>query len=211
MGIKKKLQILLALTTLFALAVAVGCKGFFVNQPSAMTITPASPTMSQGSTQQFSAVATLSDNTTSDVTQSALWTSSAPCSVSIGSSNPKTSAPPGFARAIGTGTSITITAVYNGVQATATPVPPTGLTITPCGLNANGNFKVGTSQSFTALLNGSPDTNTVSWISGNSNVVSIGATSGIANFLTVGSTTISASDSLTNTGALSITVNTTGQ
>jgi len=207
MGIKKKLQILLALTTLLILAIAAG---FFVNQPTAMTITPASPTMSQGSTQQFSAVATLSDNTTSDVTTNALWTSSSPCSITIGNSSPKTSAAPGFATAIGSGTSVTITAIYNGVQATATPVGPTGLTITPCGLNSNGHFKVGSpAQTFTASLNGSAAQG-VTWVTANSNVVTINATTGTATFPTVGSTSISATDSSANTGQLSITVNTDG-
>ncbi len=210
MGIKRKLQLLLAFTTILTIAFAAGCKGFFVNQPTAMTITPSSPTLSQGGTQQFSAVATLSDNTTSDVTTSALWTSSAPCSVSIGTSNPKTAAAPGFATAIGTGTSITITAIFNGVQATATPVPPTGLTLTPCGLNSNGHFKVGSpAQSFTASLNGSPAQG-VTWTSNNSNVVSI-TSGGVATFPTVGSTFITANDNLANQGQMSITVNTDGQ
>jgi len=210
MGIKKKLQLLLAFTTLLTIALAAGCKGFFVNQPTAMTVTPASPTLSQGGTQQFSAVATLSDNTTSDVTKSALWTSSPSCTVTIGSSNLKNSGSPGFATAIGTGTSVTITAIFNGVQATANPVPPAGLAITPCGLNSNGHFKVGSAAvSFTASLAGSPAQG-VTWTSNNSSVVSI-TSAGTATFPTVGSTFITARDSSANQGQLSITVNTDGQ
>jgi len=210
MGIKRKLQILLAFTTLFTLALVVGCKGFFVNQPTALTISPSSPPLTQGQTQQFSALATLDNNNTSDVTTNSLWTSTAPCTVTIGTSSLKNSTP-GFATAIGTGTSVTITAIYNGVSATTTPVPPTGLTISPCGINSNGNFKVGaTGQVFTASLSGSPAQG-VTWVSNDSNIVSINSSTGAATFPTVGSTFITATDNLANKGQLNITVNTTGQ
>lgn len=209
MRINRKLQILLALTTLLIISLAVGCKGFFVNQPTALTVNPNSPSLSQGVPQQFTAVATNTDNTTSDVTKNAFWSSSAPCTVTIGTSSLANSTP-GLATAIGTGTSVTITAVFSGVQATATPVPPAGLSITPCGLNSNGRFKVGSAaQIFTASLNGSPSQG-VTWTSNNSNVVTI-TSGGSATFPTVGSTFITARDSLANQGQLNITVNTDGQ
>jgi len=206
---KRKLQVLLALITLLALALAVGCKGFFVNQPTALTISPSAPSLTQGQTVQFTALATFSDNSTSDVTKSTIWTSSAPCTVTIGTSHIANSTP-GFATAIGTGGSVTITGIYNGVQSTATPVAATGLTISPCGLNSNGNFKVGTTQTFSASLNGSPQTG-VGWSSSNSGIVSINSSSGSASFVTVGGpVTITATIS-GSTGQLNVTVNNNGQ
>jgi len=209
MGIKRKLQVLLAFTALLTLSLATGCKGFFVNQPTALAVNPPSPNLGQGQTQQFTAVATFSDNTTSDVTKNAFWSSSAPCTVTVGTSSLANSTP-GFATAIGTGGSVTITAIYNGVTATATPVAVTGLTISPCGLNSNGNFKAGTTQTFTALLDGSPATG-VTWSSSNSNVVSINSSSGLASFVTVGGPVTITAAGQSNTGQLNITVNNTGQ
>jgi trimeric autotransporter adhesin len=78
---KRKLQLLAALTVLLLCAVAVGCRGFFVN-PTLTTITvdPPSPQVSQGSNQQMTATGTYDDGSVSTSVSNLTW-SSTPTSV----------------------------------------------------------------------------------------------------------------------------------
>jgi len=78
---------------------------------SSITISPANSTVISGSTQQFTATATFSDNTTQDVTTSATWTSSNTAAATISTT--------GLATGVATGTT-TITATVSGVTASTT-------------------------------------------------------------------------------------------
>src|SRR5215469_4289179 len=91
-----------------------GCKGFFVNQPSSVTITPNSPTLSSAQQQSFIAQAAFSDNTTKIVTASATWSTSNPCIIAMITSGTNA----GNATDVGSGGSATITASYAGVIGT---------------------------------------------------------------------------------------------
>src|SRR2546429_34099 len=82
----RKLQLLLAFTTLFSLAWAVGCRGFFqdpqlysitvvLNNVTAITISPNSANAALGSTTTtFTCSATVSGGPPVDVTSSVDWT-----------------------------------------------------------------------------------------------------------------------------------------
>ena len=200
---KSKLRLIGAFAALAALALAVSCKGFFVNQPTSVTITPSAPSLTSGQTQSFTAQAAFSDNTTKDVTTSATWSSSNPCIVAIIASGTDA----GHATDVGTGGSATITASYNGVIGTATASVATGLTITPCSPeeDVSGSpevvFTVG-QQNITFTASGA--TGTPTWTSSDDNVVSV-SSSGAATFGTKGTATITAAAN-PETGTLVVTV-----
>ena len=199
---KSQIRALGAVAVLATLAFAISCKGFFVNQPTSMTVTPNSPTLTSGQQQSFIAQATFSDNSTTNVTSSATWTTSNSCIVAVINSGSNA----GNATDVGSGASATITASYNGAIGTATASVPTGLTITPCPTQIVGNFPAvvfhaGSSQTFTA----SGSSGSVTWTSSNSGVVNISASSGAATFPVAGQATITANDG-TDTGTLLITV-----
>jgi len=195
-------RVVFALLGLVSLVTASGCKGFFVNAPTSVTVSPSSPSLTSQQQQAFSALAAFSDNTTTNVTTSATWSTSNSCIVSIITSG----ANAGNATDVGTGGSATITASYNGVSGTATATVTTGLTISPCPQQVVGTFpevvfSVGQAAvTFTA----SGATPPVTWTSDNSSVVNI-TTGGTATFLAAGTATITATAG-TTTGTLFITV-----
>jgi len=73
---KSKLHLICAFGALAALALAVSCRGFFVNPTvTALTITPSTPTVPLGGTTQLTAYATFNDGSTGNVTNKASWSS----------------------------------------------------------------------------------------------------------------------------------------
>lgn len=199
---ERKLSLIAAMVVLSLLVVAPACKGFFVNAPTSVTVTPNAPSLNSSQQQAFAAQAAFSDNTTKNVTASSTWTTSNPCVVAIITSGVNA----GNATDVGTGASATITASFNGVSGTATASVTTGLTITPCPEQVVGTFpevvySVGAAATtFTA----SGATGTVTWTSSNSAAVAI-SSSGTATFPAAGTATITANDA-TQTGTLYITV-----
>jgi uncharacterized protein YjdB len=79
---------------------------------SYITVTPASPSIGVGATEQFTATGTYSDSTTVDLTSSSTWTSS---DTGIATINPTT----GLAMAVGAGTS-TIKSTLGGISGSTT-------------------------------------------------------------------------------------------
>ena len=202
-GFKK--QSLLAVPAVASLLLLLnGCKGFFVNQPSSVTITPSSPTLSSGQQQSFIAQAAFSNNQTKIVTASATWSTSNPCIIAMITSGTNA----GNATDVGSGGSANITASYAGVIGTATASVPTGLTINPCPEQVVGNFPevvfhVGQSG---IVFTASGATGTVTWTSSDMSVVNFASTgSGAATFVSAGTATITAT-APTDTGTLFITV-----
>ncbi len=160
----RKLPLTLAFVALVALSIGVSCKGFFVDPAlTSLAISPPTPTIgltngTSAGTQQFTAVGTFNDGSTSNV--SASWTSSAPTTVaSINSTS-------GLATAIGTGTA-TITATstkYPAISGTTTltvvPSNVTSITVTPSSQSTT------TSQGFTLTAkdqNGNDISGSVTW------------------------------------------------
>jgi uncharacterized protein YjdB len=95
---------------------------------TSIAVTPSNPSIAAGATQQFTATATYSNNTTANVTSTATWMSSTTATATINSS--------GLATAVAAGTS-TITAALNGVSGT------TLLTVT-ASTSGNGTVNVTT-------------------------------------------------------------------
>jgi hypothetical protein len=158
--------------------------------PMSIAVTPATPSIPVGLTQQFKATATLTDGTTEDVTSVASWTSSSIPTATISAT--------GLATGVGSGTS-TITATLGTVSGTAhltvggPPLP--SITVTPnpasglvCGggavqFKATALFTDGTSVDVTT---------SAAWTSSVPAVATVGAATGLAVPVSVGATTISA-------------------
>lgn len=205
---ERRLSLMAALAVVSVLIVSPGCTGFFVNQPTTITVNPSTTSPAAGATVPFTALAAYSDNTTKDVTKSATWNTSSPCAVAMVTSGTNA----GNATVVGTGGAVTITASLSGVTGTATATVPTGITITPCPTTAVGTvakivFHVGaTAQAFTATSGGADVTNQATWTSSNPNFVNFASPSNsTATFPAAGPATITATTN-SQTGTLLITV-----
>jgi len=119
-----------------------GSTSFTVTAPAiqSITVTPSSPTIPKGLTQQFTATGTLTNHNVVDITSTAQWASSLPSIISVNAT--------GLATALSHGTS-TISASSGGVvgSVVAAVFPPliTSLTISP----TNYSMGVGTPHQFT--------------------------------------------------------------
>lgn len=176
-----------ALAALSVLVVAPGCTGFFVNQPTTMTVTTgangggaSSFTVAQGSTVQLFATATYSSGN-KDVTGSAIWQSSTPCAtVSAGK-----------VTGVGTTSGVTITATLSGIGGSATgTVTGSGQGLLISSIPSGPTFTNLTSATFSATYNGANVTNSTTWTS-SSNIVTF--QNNVATFSGTGSATISGS------------------
>jgi hypothetical protein len=180
---------------------------FTNSQPLAIFVTPTTPTIASGTTQQFTAIGLFANATIQDVTTSANWTSSntAIATISNGSGTQ------GLATGVTAGTS-SISATLDGVTGssalTVTGATLTSITVTPTNPSiANGN-----SQQFTAtgIYSDNTDqdlTSQVTWSSSNTAIATISNTSGsngVATSKSAGTTTITATF-----GAVSGTTNLT--
>ncbi|MGA8530954.1 MAG: Ig-like domain-containing protein [Acidobacteriaceae bacterium] len=185
---------LLTLLTLSFVAVLSGCGGssgpaLAAKSLTSIAVTPASPSITVGATQQLTATASYSDGSTANITSSVTWTSSAGSVASVNSS--------GMVTAVAAG-STTVSASLSGVTGTAalsvTAAAPTlsSIAVTP----ANPTVNVGAAQQFTATAtysDGSTQnvTTTATWTSSATAVATISA-SGLATAVAQGSTTITA-------------------
>jgi 6-phosphogluconolactonase (cycloisomerase 2 family) len=210
----------LAAVLLFGLTgVMAGCGGSSVAVTGSSTVplatlvsigvTPAAPSIAQGTQQQFTATGVYSDNSKIDLTATVGWTSSTPTVATI--SNAATTV--GLASGVGAG-STTITATQGGISGTTT-LTVTGktlasITVTP----ANPSIAKGLTQTFTATGtyadNSTQDlTSMVAWTSSNPSIASIsssGATAGTATAVAAGSATITATLSgVSGTTTLTVT------
>jgi len=156
---KKKVQIASAFATLLFCALAVGCKGFFVN-PVLTTVTVGpTATINQGGTVQMSAVGTYNDGSTK--TLSNVFWSSDPTSVATISSS-------GLVTGVSVG-SATITGASGTVSGTATVTVAlsnvTGITVSPTTKNAQQDGGTATFTASATISGGKPVdiTSTATW------------------------------------------------
>ena len=171
---------------------------------TSVAVSPASPSIAIGATQQFVATATYNDSTTANVTTSATWTSSNPAIAKV--------TPSGLASALAAG-SATITATIDGVSGSASlSVPPPAVTRTLSSIvvtPAATTFAIGASQQFvaTATYSDSTTANVTTlaiWTSSNPTIAMI-TPGGLASALAAGSATITATLSGVS-GSASLTV-----
>lgn len=188
---------------LVACLVATGCSGFFVEpQLSTITISPASPSLVTGATQQFTAVGTYSDGSTS-VIGSAAWSTSNVTVLAVNTS--------GVATAIGAG-SVTLSASSGAATGSTTVTvetsPLSSIAISP--INPSVSLASTTTQQFTAtatFTDGSTRdvSSSVTWSSSNTTIATINST-GLATLIKAGTTTIKAtSGAITQQTTLTVT------
>ena len=164
-----------------------------------IAVTPANPSIAKGSTQQFIATGTFSDNSTQNLTGSVTWSS-----LTIGVA---TITGGGLATAVAAGTS-TIKAVSGGVTG-ATTLTVTAATLVSIAVTpANPSIVKGQTEQFTATGTFSDNstqnlTSSVTWSSATSGVATITA-GGLATGLATGTSKIEAAS-----GAIDGTTNLT--
>jgi uncharacterized protein YjdB len=211
---RRNLRVCLQLLLLLFAVGSVGC-GNNVNsipQPPPKTlnviaVTPATPSIAVGATEQFTAMATYSDNSTGNVTSSVTWSSSSTGVATINSS--------GMASGVANGSS-TITATLNGIAGSATLTVSTNApTLTSVAVTpATPSIAAGATQQFTATgtYSSGPTQNItgqVTWTSSSTAAATISA-SGLATGVGAGSSTITAAlGSISGTTTLTVTGGTT--
>lgn len=157
-----------------------------------IVVTPASPSIAKGQTQQFTAVGTYSDNHKADLTATATWTSATTTVATINST--------GLATSLIVGTSV-ITATSGTVSGNTT-LTVTGATLTTLKVTpVNPSISVGNSKQFIATgtfsdLTTQILTTSVTWTSSTLSVATMNPngqlTSGLATGVAVGTSFITA-------------------
>ncbi|MFA5939319.1 MAG: Ig-like domain-containing protein [Sinimarinibacterium sp.] len=139
-----------------------------------LSITPASPSLSKGTTGQLVATATFTDGTSQDVTADSAWASSAPAVATVGNQ----AGDKGLLTAVAQGSAV-VSAAFQDVDAqtdvTVTASLVESIEIAP----ANPSIAKGTTQQFTAtaiFVNGTSQdvTTSASWTSTNATVATVG-------------------------------------
>ena len=154
-----------------------------------IALSPNTPSLANGGTQQFTAIGTFSDGSTQDLSTQAVWSSSNPQVLTIDGN--------GLASSDGTG-QVVVSVTLDGVTATTGNVTVTPATLVRLALSpTTAQLAKGTSQQFTATgtyTDGTTQnlTSTVTWTSSNGSVAAINA-SGVATGTGTGAATLSAS------------------
>ncbi len=167
-----------------------------------IAITPSSPSIASGTTQQFTATGTFSDGSTQDLSSQAVWSSSNPSVLTIDAAGNATSDSTGNAQ---------VTATLNGVsattgQVTVTPATLSNLTLSPTSVT----IAKGTTQQFTVtavFTDGSTQnvTGQATWTTSNGAVAGVNA-NGLATGNAAGSAQISATYQGFTASTMSFTV-----
>ncbi len=174
-----------------------------------IVLSPLTPSVPAGETEQFTAMGTFSDHSTKDVTGDVTWASSTTSVATISN----TAGSHGLAAALATGTS-TISAVSGAVTAstvlTVSPAVLQSIALTP----ANPSVPDGVNQQFTAMGTFSDNstqnlTSQVTWASGTTSVATISnatGSKGLASSVAKGTSTISvAFDGVTGSTVFTVT------
>ena len=168
---------------------------------TSIAVTPATPTVAAGLTQQFKATGTYSSGPTQDLTATATWTSS---NTTV-AENPVGGLATGSAAGMTTITA-TVTGVSGSTTLTVTAPVLESIAVTP----ANASVPLGTLTQFTATgtySDGSTQnlTSTVTWSSSNTTTATITA-AGVVTALTLNGTTTITAKSGTVSGSTGLTV-----
>ncbi len=167
---------------------------------TSIAVTPPNPSIAAGTTKQFTATGTFSDQTTQNITAQVTWSSATAAAATISSA--------GLATGVAVGTS-TISASLSGKTGstvlTVTAATLTSIAVTP----ASPSIAAGTTKQFTAIGTYSDKTaqditSLVTWSSATPSVATV-SSQGLATGLAVGTSTIAAALS-GQTGSTVLTV-----
>ncbi|GHD04884.1 hypothetical protein GCM10007320_66260 [Pseudorhodoferax aquiterrae] len=175
-----------------------------------LAVTPATPSIALGTTQQLIATGTFGDNTTRDLSNQVTWTSDN-AAVATVSNAPGTV---GWVNSVAVGNA-QITAQFAGVTSTAitlnvTPATLSSITVTP----ASPNVAAGLSQQFTAVgiysdQTTQPLTDQVTWASSNGGVATVSnanGSHGLATTTATGTASITAASGAIASAPVTLTV-----
>ncbi|MGG2201927.1 Ig-like domain-containing protein [Paenibacillus validus] len=166
---------------------------------TSITVTPANATINEGQTQQYQAVANLSNGTTQDVTALATWTTGSAATATINNA--------GLASGVTAGAT-TVSATWSGQTGTAnlTVLPVLqSITVTP----ATATITAGQTQQYQATANYSNGTQqdvtaTATWATGSATIATID-NAGLATGAAGGTTTVTATwNGMTGTANLTV-------
>ncbi|MBL8728996.1 MAG: Ig-like domain-containing protein, partial [Planctomycetes bacterium] len=158
-----------------------------------LQVTPTNPQVALGTTRQFTATGTFSDNTVQDLTTSVVWNSSAPGVATVGSAGLATSVAVGVATITATHAG---SGVFGDTLLTVTPAVLASLQVTP----TNPSIALGTTRQFTATGTYSDSTTqdlttAVTWSSSATGVATVSnaaSSEGRATSVATGTATITA-------------------
>lgn len=173
-GLKQKLRFAAGFSALLTLALAAGCRGFFVNPTlQSVAVSPTTGSVAPAGTIQMTATGTFDDGSTSNVTTKSTWQSSDTTVATVGPNNglvkaaTTISSPPGV-------TTITATdgAFTNTATVTVCPVV-TSITVTPSTTNpaAGAAITFIVNAVFSGSVNQQVVTNDVTWTISNTQVI----------------------------------------
>ncbi len=177
---------------------------------TAIEVTPATASISFGTSRQFTATGTLTGRLTQNLTTFALWSSSSPSVATVGN----TAGSFGLAESKGAG-STGITASFGGITSV-----PAALTVTPATLVSisvsptTTSIAAGTKQQFTAVGSFSDGTSqditaSATWASSNTLIATVSnatGTRGLATAFAPGTTTVTATLSGVTSNLATLTV-----
>jgi trimeric autotransporter adhesin len=195
---KRKLRLLATLASLSLLALAAGCRGFFVNPTlQSISVTPSTGTVAPAGTLQMTATGTFDDGSTSNVTSNSSWQSSDTTVASVGTNSglvkaaATIAAPPGVTTITATDGAFTNTATVT-VCPVVTSIAVTASTTDPA---AGAQITFVANAVFSGSLNQQDVTSVVTWNISNTAVIpSISAGAATVSSTASGlSTTVSAS------------------
>lgn len=201
-----KVRVWLAFAMLLVAAAGVGCQGFFVDPTlSTITVTPPTPSVQEGNTQQMTATGTYDDGSTKNITSSVSWTTDDSSIATVGASGLVTGVATGSATITATSAAIT-----GSTTVTVTLANLQSITVTP----SSASISSGGTEQFTAIGTvqggGTQDiTDSVTWTSSDEDVATI-AEGGLATAKTVsavGTTQIRATSGTVVSPAVTLTVN----
>jgi hypothetical protein len=198
-GLKQYTKALLCSVGFLTTALLAGCGGGgggadpILGSPAALptvasiAVTHPNATTPTDGIEQFKAIATYSDGTTSDVTAAATWTSS---------TNNATVAPNGIATGVSPGTSL-ITATLGGRNGSQTMTVSADTLVSVAATASNLSIPIGATEPFTATATYSAgptaDVTTSSvWTSASPGVATVDSATGVVTGVSVGTSVITA-------------------
>jgi trimeric autotransporter adhesin len=167
---KQKIRLILSFSVLISLALAGGCKGFFVNPTlTTITVNPATPTVQQGTTLQMIATGTYNDGSTQTLTKNLFWSTSDSTIATVSTT--------GLLSGVSVGTA-TITASSANITGTTTATISvaglTSITITPTTSSLSPNTQTQFTATGTLQGGGTVNlTNSAQWTSSNTAVATV--------------------------------------
>lgn len=164
---QSKLRLVGAFAVLASLALAVSCKGFFVNPTlTSIAISPTSPQVEQGKTLQLQAFGTYDDGTRKQVRSGVAWSSDAQTIATVDVNTgvltgvaPGTAGISASAQALSSSATATVFIVINSIT-----ISPTSASIAVDGgsaqftVSANGGTNITSGATLVAQLNGVTET-----------------------------------------------------